>query len=218
MGISQAWEGMMREDNGDTRARILSAASAVFAERGFNGATIREIVDRAGVNVAAVNYHFGNKNALYELALRDAVSRMHDRLDRARGALEREGDPADRLREFLTAMILKGMLLEFEMPSERLLGWEILSPSTSMRKALERELGGKLDQLEAVLAELPVAARDERERRVLAVWVLGQAIHFSRFGPLLLSRARETLSETEALDVARGIAERTVAGLTARLP
>jgi AcrR family transcriptional regulator len=208
----------MPSANGDTRARILNAASAVFAERGFNGATIREIVHRADVNVAAVNYHFGNKDALYELALRDAVSRMHDRLDSARGALSKEGDASDRLLEFLTSMILKGMLLDFEMPSERLLGWEILSPSTTMRKTVERELGGKLDQLERVLAEIPVPVQDDRERRVLAVWTLGQAIHFSRFGPLLLASERNALSETEALAIARRLAKRTLAGLMSPPP
>src|SRR5579885_1385334 len=47
------------------RERLLEAAGEVFAEKGFKGATVREIIDRAGVNIAAVNYYFRNKERLY---------------------------------------------------------------------------------------------------------------------------------------------------------
>ena len=49
----------------DTRDRVLSAAGPIFARQGFEGATIREICAAAGVNLASVNYHFGNKETLY---------------------------------------------------------------------------------------------------------------------------------------------------------
>jgi AcrR family transcriptional regulator len=48
-----------------TKEKIVRAAAAVFAQRGYRAATIREICRRARVNVAAVNYHFGGKRALY---------------------------------------------------------------------------------------------------------------------------------------------------------
>jgi len=47
-----------------TRARLLDAAREVFSEHSFQGATVREICRRAEANVAAVNYHFGNKEGL----------------------------------------------------------------------------------------------------------------------------------------------------------
>lgn len=50
----------------ETRKRILEAAEIEFAINGFNGATIREITHRAEVNIAAVNYHFGNKEDLFK--------------------------------------------------------------------------------------------------------------------------------------------------------
>ena len=48
-----------------TRERILDAATALFAEKGFDGTSTKEICDRAGVNIAAIHYHFTSKERLY---------------------------------------------------------------------------------------------------------------------------------------------------------
>src|SRR5262245_12590039 len=55
-----------------TRQRLLDAAGEVFAEHGYRAATVRDICERAGANVAAVNYHFGDKDRLYEAVVRFA--------------------------------------------------------------------------------------------------------------------------------------------------
>lgn len=60
------------ESSVDTRRRLLEAALIVFAERGFDGAGIREIAERARANSAMVQYHFGGKEGLYLEALRYA--------------------------------------------------------------------------------------------------------------------------------------------------
>jgi AcrR family transcriptional regulator len=63
-----------------TRQQILDVAQRLFAEKGFRGAAIRDIVKAAGSNVAAVNYHFGSKENLYR-----EVWRRHKILARERG-------------------------------------------------------------------------------------------------------------------------------------
>src|SRR5689334_14582835 len=60
----------MRSEKANTRARLLKAAAAVFAEHGYQNATVRQICRRARANVALVNYHFGDKLELYTEVLR----------------------------------------------------------------------------------------------------------------------------------------------------
>jgi len=61
MRLKQTFED---DAGGETKQRILAAALTIFAEQGYNAATLREITSAAGVNIAAVNYHFGSKQAL----------------------------------------------------------------------------------------------------------------------------------------------------------
>lgn len=54
----------------ETRGRLLTAAAHLFADRGFQAVSIREIAKEAGVNSALVNYYFGSKDALFEEVIR----------------------------------------------------------------------------------------------------------------------------------------------------
>lgn len=58
----------------DTRQRLIDAAGAIFAEKGYEAASIRDICQQASANIAAVNYHFGDKRSLYIAAVRHAQS------------------------------------------------------------------------------------------------------------------------------------------------
>lgn len=49
----------------NTRLKLLKTAAKLFADRGFSGVGVRDIVQKAHVNIAAVHYHFGNKRKLY---------------------------------------------------------------------------------------------------------------------------------------------------------
>ena len=64
-----------REDGMQTRSRILDSACELFAERGYKGARVADICQRAGANAAAVNYHFRDKAALYVEAWQEAFKK-----------------------------------------------------------------------------------------------------------------------------------------------
>ena len=60
----------LRKGSANTRKSLLTAASDIFAEKGYWNTTIAEICERAKANIAAVNYHFGDKETLYREAWR----------------------------------------------------------------------------------------------------------------------------------------------------
>src|SRR5437016_9556614 len=61
----------------ETRTRILDAAEELFMQHGFEGASMRMLTAKAGVNLAAVNYHFGSKHALIEAVFRRRLDPMN---------------------------------------------------------------------------------------------------------------------------------------------
>lgn len=71
----------------DTKDRLLDAAEALFAEKGFDGVSIRELATAADVNVAAVNYHFQGKDNLYQEVIRRRFIIQRDRTLEAIGAV-----------------------------------------------------------------------------------------------------------------------------------
>ncbi|MGE5344553.1 MAG: TetR/AcrR family transcriptional regulator [Acidithiobacillales bacterium] len=89
--MGQRAVGRPRDGNpAETRREILRAAEESFAAAGFAGATTRQVAAKAGVNVATLHYHFGNKEGLYRAVLEEAIS---GRLP----APEPTGPPSDRL-------------------------------------------------------------------------------------------------------------------------
>ncbi len=95
----------------DTKARILDAAEATFAQEGFDRASLRVITARAGVNLAAVHYHFGSKEALLEATVRrrlDPVNR--ERLERLDAVEAAAGAAAPALEPVLEAFLAPPIL------------------------------------------------------------------------------------------------------------
>lgn len=90
-----------REDGKETRNRLLNAACEVFAKKGYRNAKVADICKRAGANVAAVNYYFGDKANLYAEAWRHAFQKF------AAPLLTKPSDglPEDELRDYIYALM-----------------------------------------------------------------------------------------------------------------
>lgn len=75
---------------GDTRSRILDAGERLFMEHGFDGTSMRMITSQAGVNLAAVNYHFGTKELLIQEVFRRRLTHLNQSRLAALDQLEAE--------------------------------------------------------------------------------------------------------------------------------
>src|SRR5919109_2080649 len=75
----------------ETRTRILDAAEELFMLHGFEGTSMRQLTTKAEVNLAAVNYHFGSKDALIEAVFRRRLDPMNAARIAALDDLEKEG-------------------------------------------------------------------------------------------------------------------------------
>ena len=94
-----------REAPGSTKARILGAAEEVFAARGFEGASTREIAARAGVNISSLHYHWESKETLYFTVFRAIYDRIVDLLrDTLAPGLAGEGDRAQLIERTMRGL------------------------------------------------------------------------------------------------------------------
>jgi AcrR family transcriptional regulator len=113
--------------SGNTRERLLEIAGRVFTEKGFAGATAKEICKHTGVNAAAVVYHFGGLEGLYRAVLQEALNRL---VPASPGDATAQGDPEERLTAFIESFV---RLLSSPDPSKwamRLVCLEMVSPRT----------------------------------------------------------------------------------------
>lgn len=120
-------------DSASTRERILRAALEVFATRGFEAASLREITDKAGVNVAAIHYHFGTREVLvHELMLAVAGPLNALRLEALERA-SRKNPPA--LEDVVEALVGPPVMLSFTGTGEPRLLMRLLIQARALPKA-----------------------------------------------------------------------------------
>src|SRR2546425_2393184 len=94
----------------ETRTRILDAAEELFMQHGFEGTSMRLLTTKAGVNLAAVNYHFGSKHALIEAVFRRRLDPLNVARISGLGKLE-AGQRASSPQAVIRAVITPGLRL-----------------------------------------------------------------------------------------------------------
>ena len=167
--------------NEDTKARLLTAAGEEFADHGFERATVRRICERAGVNLAAVNYHFGDKEQLYVRAVMEAhrcgSSPLPDSV--------RVGPAVDRFRAYVRHYLGEILADEAEPGWYRgLLIRELLNPSEGCETLVREVIRDRFEILRGILDELAPGS-DDRRLAALAFSVVGQCLHYKVGRPVM---------------------------------
>ncbi len=162
----------------DTRQRVLDAAGEIFADKGFDKATIREIVDRAGANLNAVNYYFRDKHGLY-LALFEHAHQIVAGEDRDEFDHNRDLAPDQRLRAMI-AHILRGFILTRRAPWEaRLIFREMIEPTGVLAEMVRRFIRPRFEQLTEIVRALIPPDTPDLSAQLCAESILAQCAHIA---------------------------------------
>lgn len=166
------------------RQQLLESAGEVFAEVGFRNATVREICRRAGANIAAINYHFGDKETLYLEVLRYAKDKALSKHPTLLNVLA--SAPAEKKLRAFVLSLLRRIFDEGELAWHgKLMSREMVDPTNALDSIVEERIRPMTDQLRAIVAELlnlPVA--DERVRQC-SFSVVSQCLFYHHCGPVV---------------------------------
>jgi AcrR family transcriptional regulator len=196
-----------------TRDRVLLAASEIFADQGFRDATVAEICDAAEANIASVNYHFGDKEKLYDEVWRHAfaITAYAYPLD---GGLPEEATIEDCLFSYTSAFLHRIFSEEQTGLFAKLLHQEMASPTIALDKIANEVLFPQSQHLVSILEKMPGKKLDEQSLLLCKHSIIGQCA-FYNFSRPLRERVlgKKTVSEEEIERIARHIARFSIAGL-----
>lgn len=167
----------MSGKDGETRTRVLSVATQLFAARGFEKVTIREICKDANANVAAVNYHFGDKMGLYHEVLGQAIEVMRGTTEMAREqGLGRSAE--ERLKIYVAVFMRRVIRKGRDSWIHMLMIHEMADPTPALDLVIEQVIRPRMRYLSELVGEmLQLSPDDERVQRcVLSVQSQFQAL------------------------------------------
>lgn len=170
--------------NVGTRERLLQAAGEVFAEKGFRRATVREIVSRAEANLNAVNYHFRDKQALYQAVLESGHKNLEEDED-LREAKDPRVPAVDRLHAFIRAFLQRALSKEHGPHRIRLMAMEMAEPTAALATVVERFIRPRFELLVSIIRGL--AGQDMSNQRVelCAESIVAQCVHLVLARPII---------------------------------
>jgi AcrR family transcriptional regulator len=167
-----------------TRHQLLAAAGEVFAEAGFRDATVREICRRAGANIAAVNYHFGDKEKLYLEVLRyahgKALAKYPPMLD-----LPDDATPEKKLRAFIHSLLLRIFDKGPTAWHGRLMSREMIEPTAALDSLVEERMRPMAAQLFKIVAEILDCPVNDERVRLCSLSVISQCVFYNHCSPVV---------------------------------
>lgn len=164
----------------DARQRLLDAAEIEFGEKGFAGATIREIARRAGVNIAGTSYYFGDKESLYI----ETVKYSHACSTSAEAfPVPAPGSPAvERLTAFVREMVRR-MHAPARPAAMKLVLREMSDPGKAADVVVREFIQPQAFALRDILAELLPRA-DPGRILMIGFSVIGQCLFYRQNRPI----------------------------------
>jgi AcrR family transcriptional regulator len=170
-------KSVQNEELGNTEQRLLEAAGEIFAEFGYRAATVRQICEKAGANVAAVNYHFGDKEGLYLAVLRSVPDAHAEKYPPSRG-LDVNATPEARLRAYIDSLLQR--IFDAGRPGwhTKIIAREMAEPTRALDLLLEDVARPLHRELAAIVRQLLGPAATDDNVRLCALSVMGQCVYY----------------------------------------
>ena len=176
-----------RKQHRATQARLIESACEVFAEKGFRDATIAEICERAGANVAAANYYFRDKERLYTEAWRLAFHRSLD-AHPAHGGVPPDAPAWERLRGRILSIMRR--IADPGSHDFEIVHKELANPTGLLAEVTRESLEPIRKSFSALIRELLGEGASERQVQLCQMSIMAQC-----FNPMMRERRRRMLPE-----------------------
>lgn len=168
----------------ETRRHLLEAAGEVFAEAGFRDATVREICRRAGANVAAINYHFGDKENLYLEVLRYAHGRALEKYPPLLGVAA-DAPPEKKLRAFVHSLLLRIFDKGPTAWHGKVLLREMIEPTKALDSLVEERMRPMVAQLWKIVAEILDCPLNDERVKLCGFSIVSQCTFYKHCSPVV---------------------------------
>jgi len=163
-----------REDAARTRKNLLDAACEIFAAKGFRDSTISEISARAGANIAAVNYHFGNKETLYIEAWRSAFQESI-KAHPPDGGVAVGASPEERFRAHLAATVQR--LADKNNREFWFVQREFANPTGLLEEVMRQEIHPLQKQIRGLVRELLGPSASDQDVQFCETCIVSQCVN-----------------------------------------
>ena len=160
-----------------TESRLLEAAGEIFAEVGYRAATVRQICEKAGANIAAVNYHFGDKEGLYMAVLRSVPDAHAEKFPADRG-LPPGASVEQRLAAYIESLLNR--VFDEGRPGwhTKIMAREMIEPTRALDTLVADIALPVHQELAAIVRELLGSKATENAVRLCTLSILSQCVYY----------------------------------------
>ena len=161
----------------ETRLRLIEAASGIFIERGFKDAKIRDIVERAKTNLAAVNYHFGGKEGLYAAVIQhNAALAIQDMSP----AVSEAHAPEEQLRLYVRIFLKRLLEDNIQSRMSKLIAHEVVEPTAAFDLVVEQFAVPLHKTLNGIVRAILAPSASEESVRRCSMSIVGQCLYYQK--------------------------------------
>ena len=167
-----------------TEERLLEAAGEIFAEYGYQSATTRQICERAGANIAAVNYHFGDKEGLYMAVLR-SVPKAHAMKYPPNVGLSPQAGAEQRLRAYIQSLLHR--VFDEGRPGwhTKIMTREMIEPTRALDMLVEEVARPIHQELASIIREALGSRASKTAVRLCTLSILSQCVYYHHARPVI---------------------------------